>query len=105
MMMCWGCSQPAKVALVSAYAELRQRDVHGSNAYRITVRQLESLIRLSEALARMHLSEWVTAHYVDEAYRLLSKSIVHVERGHIAELDDGPSALLAEPLGLEAATA
>ena len=28
-------------------------------AYRITVRQLESLIRLAEALARVHLSEEV----------------------------------------------
>ncbi|CAE5984657.1 unnamed protein product [Arabidopsis arenosa] len=36
-----------------------------------TPRQIESLIRLSEALARMRFSEWVEKHDVDEAFRLL----------------------------------
>jgi len=45
--------------LVECYRLLRQNDILGRNktAYRITVRQLESLIRLSEALARLHLDE------------------------------------------------
>ncbi len=47
----------AKKVIVSCYKKLRQGDVVGSSqtSYRITVRQLESMIRLSEALARLHL--------------------------------------------------
>lgn len=36
------------------------------SAYRITVRQLEALVRLSEAIARVHLSTTVTAEHVAE---------------------------------------
>ena len=50
-----------KKVLVECYRLLRQNDMLGKNktAYRITVRQLESLIRLSEALARLHLDDKV----------------------------------------------
>lgn len=67
--------------LVESYKRLRQADATGGtrSSYRITVRQLESLIRLSEALARLHLDEYVRPQYVREAVRLLRKSIIHVE--------------------------
>ena len=44
----------AAEVLVDKYRLLRQDDStgFGKNSYRITVRQLESLIRLSEAIAR-----------------------------------------------------
>jgi DNA replication licensing factor MCM6 len=67
--------------MVECYCGLRQGDSlgRGRTAYRITVRQLESLVRLSEALARLHLDDEVKPVYVREACRLLRKSIIHVE--------------------------
>ena len=38
------------------------------------------MVRLSEALARVHCSKIITADYVKEAARLLSNSILRVER-------------------------
>jgi len=67
--------------MVDCYRKLRQGDTLGRSrtAYRITVRQLESMIRLSEALARLHCDDIVRPTYVREAFRLLRKSIIHVE--------------------------
>ena len=71
--------------LVNCYRELRQNDATGSTAhsYRITVRQLESLIRLSEAIARLQMDDEVRPSYVREAQRLLKTSIIHVETGDV----------------------
>ena len=51
-----------------------------NNSYRITVRQLESLIRLSEALARLECSIEITVDHVNEASRLLGKSILKIHK-------------------------
>lgn len=82
-------SPESRRVLIECYRLLRQNDILGKSkaAYRITVRQLESLVRLSEALARLHLDEEVKPVYVKEAYRLLQKSIIFVESADI-ELDD-----------------
>eukprot|EP00180_Rhodochaete_pulchella_P001176 Plantae.Rhodophyta-Rhodochaete_pulchella.ctg19951.p1 GENE.Plantae.Rhodophyta-Rhodochaete_pulchella.ctg19951~~Plantae.Rhodophyta-Rhodochaete_pulchella.ctg19951.p1 ORF type:complete len:730 (-),score=122.55 Plantae.Rhodophyta-Rhodochaete_pulchella.ctg19951:81-2033(-) len=93
-------SQQSSELLVKYYKRLRQSDQGsgGRSAYRITVRQLESLIRLSEALARLHLDETVRPKYVHEAARLLQKSILHVESDDVVlededeRLDDGERA-------------
>ncbi|CEG47470.1 mcm-domain-containing protein [Plasmopara halstedii] len=80
----------SKRMMVACYRSLRENDVVSNGqtniAYRITVRQLESMIRLSEALARLDLSETVMVSHVQEAYRLLSKSIIHVDTQNV-ELD------------------
>jgi DNA replication licensing factor MCM6 len=74
-------TEEAKRRLVQSFVELRQEDAGGVSraSYRITVRQLEALVRLSEALARMNLDTKVQPEYVDEATRLLKKSIIQVE--------------------------
>jgi DNA replication licensing factor MCM6 len=55
----------------------------GKNAYRFTVRQLESLIRLSEAMARMHCDEVIKPSYVREVCRLLKQSNINIIKGDI----------------------
>ncbi|XP_050315049.1 DNA replication licensing factor Mcm6-like [Anthonomus grandis grandis] len=80
--------------LVSFYNRLRLRDSSstGKSTWRITVRQLESMIRLSEAMARMDISDEVQPKHVKEAYRLLNKSIIRVEQPDIhLEADENHS--------------
>lgn len=76
--------------LVRYYNRLRLRDSTsaGKSTWRITVRQLESMIRLSEAMARMDISDEVQPKHVREAYRLLNKSIIRVEQPDIQLGDD-----------------
>lgn len=83
-------SEESRGVLVDCYRRLRQGDTMGRSrtAYRITVRQLESLIRLSEALARLHCDDDVKPSYVREAFRLLRKSIIHVETEDVT-FDEG----------------
>ncbi|CCA74171.1 probable MCM6-involved in replication [Serendipita indica DSM 11827] len=71
--------------LVQKYRTLRQDDATGTgkNSYRITVRQLESMIRLSEAIARANCTAEITPAFVREAYSLLRQSIIHVEKDDI----------------------
>lgn len=73
-------SKEAQEVMISEYKKLRQRESSNKSAWRITVRQLESMIRLSEALARMQLKEEIQVEHVQEAFRLLSKSIIRVEQ-------------------------
>jgi DNA replication licensing factor MCM6 len=79
----------AKALLVEKYKELRANDSGGvgRNSYRITVRQLESLIRLSEAIAKANCVEDITEPMVIEAFNLLRLSIISVEKDDV-EVDD-----------------
>jgi hypothetical protein len=83
-------SDAAQEELVATYTRLRRVDSNGTNkrGSRITVRQLESMIRLAEARARLDLENEVTPSHVKEAARLLKKSIVHVENRDV-DLDEG----------------
>ncbi|RVX71506.1 hypothetical protein B0A52_05078 [Exophiala mesophila] len=80
----------AKALLVQKYKDLRANDSGGigRNSYRITVRQLESLIRLSEAIAKANCVEEITEEFVLEAYALLSMSIISVEKDDVDVEDD-----------------
>ena len=88
----------AKVRLVERYKELRADDAQGGigrNSYRITVRQLESLIRLSEAIAKAMCVDQVTPEFVDEAFKLLRQSIISVEKDDV-EFEEEEDAEMAD---------
>jgi DNA replication licensing factor MCM6 len=76
--------------LVEKYKELRANDSGGigRNSYRITVRQLESLIRLSEAIAKANCVEDISVPMVLEAFELLRQSIITVEKDDVDVEDD-----------------
>ena len=81
----------AKTLLVEKYKELRADDAQGGigrNSYRITVRQLESLIRLSEAIAKANCVDDVTPLFVREAFGLLRQSIISVEKDDVDVEDE-----------------
>ncbi|KMT06199.1 hypothetical protein BVRB_7g162700 [Beta vulgaris subsp. vulgaris] len=75
----------ARKLLVDSYVTLRRGDAApGSRvAYRMTVRQLEALIRLSEAIARSYLESEVLPRHVKVAVRLLKTSVISVESSEI----------------------
>lgn len=91
-------SEEAQTLLIDTYKQLRMSGgasdgpsaFAGSNkqVWRITVRQLESLIRLSEAYARLTCSKDVLVEHVKEAARLLTKSIVRIETTEVDLFND-----------------
>ncbi|MCJ1450824.1 hypothetical protein MMC28_001158 [Mycoblastus sanguinarius] len=71
-------TQAASEALVAAYVQMRKlgEDVRAAERrITATTRQLESMIRLAEAHAKMRLSEEVTANDVHEAVRLIKSAL------------------------------
>ncbi|CDP04108.1 unnamed protein product [Coffea canephora] len=82
-------SAEARQLLVESYVSLRRGDTApGSRvAYRMTVRQLEALIRLSEAIARSHLDTQVQPRYVRIAVRLLKTSVIRQGNVESSEID------------------
>ncbi|KAF1955764.1 MCM-domain-containing protein [Byssothecium circinans] len=98
-------TEEAKEALVERYKELRADDAQGGigrNSYRITVRQLESMIRLSEAIAKANCVSEITPEFVKEAYNLLRQSIISVEKDDVEVEDEDDEALLAAAAAAEA---
>ncbi|KAK7404412.1 hypothetical protein VNO78_05290 [Psophocarpus tetragonolobus] len=78
-------SDEAAEELTRGYVEIRKRgNFPGSSKKVITAtpRQIESLIRLSEALARIRFSEWVEKHDVMEAFRLLEVAMQQSATDH-----------------------
>lgn len=78
-------SDEAAEQLTRGYVEMRRRgNFPGSSKKVITAtpRQIESLIRLSEALARIRFSEWVEKKDVVEAFRLLEVAMQQSATDH-----------------------
>ena len=95
-------TEPARRRIVKYYTAMRQNEKSSyRRAYRVTVRQLESLVRLSEALARVYWSDEVRGEHVEEAYALLKGSIRRIDQSNV-EFDLGDEAS-DEPMGDEAA--
>ncbi|CAH8319350.1 unnamed protein product [Eruca vesicaria subsp. sativa] len=71
--------------LVASYVDLHRGDTTPGTrvAYRMTVRQLEVLIRLSEAIARSHLETLVKPSHVILDLKLLKTSVINVRPGNI----------------------
>jgi len=88
----------AKKQLIRSYKALRKdRHSYMRGHAGVTVRQLESLIRLSEAIARVNLSDQVTADHAKEAFDLQMNSLKRVEHENIDLGMDEAAADEAEP--------
>jgi len=70
--------------LKEEYKRMRQNEKNTQKAsYKITVRALESLIRLSEAMARAHCDYEIKPNYVREVCRLMRNSNINIIKGDI----------------------
>ncbi|CDK24364.1 unnamed protein product [Kuraishia capsulata CBS 1993] len=87
----------ARDYLIARYKELREDDAQGlgRSSYRITVRQLESMIRLSEGIAKANCTEVIKPAFVAEAYDLLRQSIIRVEKDDV-EIDEDEAGVIHE---------
>lgn len=94
----------ASQMLVDKYRQLREDDAQGLGrlSYRITVRQLELMVRLLEAIARANCSMWITEAFVNEAYNLLRQLIIRVEMDDVEMDDDEPQAAPEEDTPMDA---
>jgi DNA replication licensing factor MCM2 len=65
--------------LARLYADLRRESL-ATGSFPITVRHLESMIRMAEASAKMHLREFVRADDIDLAIRVTVGSFVNAQK-------------------------
>ncbi|WBW70796.1 MCM complex subunit Mcm2 [Schizosaccharomyces osmophilus] len=61
------------------YSDMRRQSL-ATGSYPITVRHLESAIRLSEAFAKMELSEFVRPVHIDKAIHVIVDSFVNAQK-------------------------
>ncbi len=78
-------TQESAHMLKEEFKRMRQNEKNGQrgSAYKITVRQLESLIRLSEGMARAHCDNEIKPNYVREVCRLMRNSNINIVKGDI----------------------
>lgn len=76
--------QESAMMLKEEYKRMRQNEKNsGKSSYKITVRALESLVRLCEAMARAHCDFEIKPNYVREVCRLMRNSNINIIRGDI----------------------
>ena len=76
----FSCVQTEFGSLQQVYARLR-KESYRSGGLPIAVRHLESMIRMSEAHARMHLRDRVTQEDVNVAIRVMVESFISTQVG------------------------
>ena len=77
--------------ILNCYLDLRNYcSINSNSSLNITVRQLESLIRLSEAIAKIHYSQEIEITHVSEAAKLLRNSILQIKTNDINIVEETP---------------
>ena len=71
------CQMLQNLYVTDRSASKAQRVSKKTNGIPITVRQLEAIVRISEAIAKMHLDPVVQIKYVQEAHRLFKISTLN----------------------------
>ena len=65
------------------YSDLRQKSMSSPGGIPIAVRHIESILRLSEARAKLHLREYVRSDDVDMAIRIILESFIQTQKQSI----------------------
>jgi len=97
-------TKPAHDHMIKCYKRLREDKSSFRGSAGVTVRQLESLIRLSEAVARVHLDPEVKVEYVAEAFRLQMDTLMHAEKENIDLSPEIAESDVVAPIGEDAST-
>jgi len=69
--------------VTSFYADIR-REANVAGGIPIAVRHIESVLRMSEAFAKMKLSEYVSPHDIDQAIEMLLESFLQSQKHSVA---------------------
>ncbi|KAJ1546432.1 MCM DNA helicase complex subunit [Cladochytrium tenue] len=67
------------------YAELRRESLSGGGSIPITVRYIESAVRMAEAFARMSLRDYVRSDDVDRAVAVMVRSFVEAQKKSVKD--------------------
>lgn len=88
--------------IVAAYRDMRSQDAlsNRNRVYRVTTRLLESIIRISEATAKIYLSDEVLASHVSVALELMRQSLSTLDMSEV-ELTGGIHSSSASSSGPE----
>lgn len=87
----------AQQRLIRCYKKLREDRAFVQGAAGVTVRQLESLIRLSEAVARVYLEDLVLVEHVNEAFELQNNASKRADKSNVDLSMDMPEEEVPEP--------